>query len=142
MFEKVLRALFGLSGFYLFSRLWIIMKWLPTYWRYKRAGVVFPNGWNYFADAKMLDDVQKSNLHGLDLDKALKDKLKTKDLPPVIGLCIRGVSQLFVTKAEPLDQIYKAKNQLFSKSRISTDAYHHIMKGSMLMDKTSDPLYL
>ena len=141
LIKTLLKALLGLTGSYLFSRLYVILRWLPTYFRYKSAGVFFPNGWNYFADSRLLRQIQKSNPHGLDLDKALKASLKTENLPSIVGFCFQGVPSLFVLKAGPLSDMYKAKNQYFTKSHYSTDAYYHVMRGSMLMDRTSDPTY-
>ena len=74
---QTLKWLGGATALFVASKVVSCLVWLPTYWRYRRAGIPFVNGWNYFADAMMVKDIIDSEPTGFNLQKRLKEKFKT-----------------------------------------------------------------
>lgn len=138
---KGLKWLGGATAVFLTSKVLMCLYWLPTYIRYRRAGIPFVNGWNYFADALMIKDVIEAEPTGFNLTKRLKQKLGTDQLPPIVGICFLGMPYLHITTCQPLQDLFVNKNSHITKHPASTDQFKFLMNQSMFLAETNSPTF-
>ena len=133
MLSKILKWITAPLAAIAAHKLWQIWGAYRDYYMYKKQGVVFTSPkYSFFADLVKINDMLKKYPHTFSWRYMMRDALKTDRLPPIAGMVFMGSTNLVVTSADLLQDLYVKQNSKFTKNYVSRWQFWKLMGTSIV----------
>ena len=114
-------------------KLWEMWFAYRNYHNYKKQGVVFTSPrYGFFPDLIKIFETNNKYPNTFSWRCLMRDALKTDRLPPITGIVFGGSTNLIVTNADLLQDLYVKQNAKFTKNYVSRWQFWKLMGTSIV----------
>ena len=133
MFGLLIKSVLILVAAVVAHKLWEMWFAYLDYHYYKKQGVVFTSSrYGFFPDLIKIFEANNKYPNTFSWRYLMRDALKTDRLPQITGVVFGGTTQLIVTSADLLQDLYVKQNSKFTKNHVSRWQFWKLMGTSIV----------